>query len=70
MTRRSRVNIPVRYRLVEYADGYHADAMEKAGAVGVSKIEATEELYGYQKASGHDLPVIRLINSRGRIASA
>jgi hypothetical protein len=43
--------------LSEYADGYHADAMEKAGAVGVyRKSNATEELYGaIKKASGHDL---------------
>ena len=44
--------------LSEYADGYHADAMEKAGAVGVyRKSNATEELYGaIKKASGHDSP--------------
>jgi hypothetical protein len=44
--------------LSEYADGYHADAMEKAGAVGVyRKSKATEELYGaIKKASGHDSP--------------
>lgn len=33
--------------LSEYAYGYHADAMEKAGALGVyQKSRATEELYG------------------------
>jgi len=44
--------------LSEYADGYHADAMEKAGAVGVyRKSNATEELYGaVKKATGHDSP--------------
>jgi DNA-binding NarL/FixJ family response regulator len=44
--------------LSEYADGYHADAMEKAGAVGVyRKSNAMEELYGaIKKASGHDSP--------------
>jgi hypothetical protein len=32
--------------LTEYAYGYHADAMEKAGAAGVyQKSKATEELY-------------------------
>ena len=33
--------------LSEYAHGYHADAMEKAGAIGVyKKSRASEELYG------------------------
>lgn len=42
--------------LTEYAYGYHADAMEKAGAAGVyEKSKATEELYAaIKKISGQD----------------
>lgn len=42
--------------LTEYAYGYHADAMEKAGAAGVyEKSKATEELYAaIKKINGQD----------------
>jgi DNA-binding NarL/FixJ family response regulator len=46
--------------LSEYAYGYHADAMEKAGAVGVyQKSKATEELYAtIKKVGGQDSPML------------
>jgi DNA-binding NarL/FixJ family response regulator len=44
--------------LSEYAHGYHADAMEKAGAIGVyQKSKATEELYtAIKKVGGQNSP--------------
>jgi DNA-binding NarL/FixJ family response regulator len=46
--------------LTEYAYGYHADAMEKAGAAGVyQKSKATEELYAaIKKIGGQDSPMV------------
>ena len=46
--------------LSEYAYGYHADAMEKAGAAGVyEKSKATEELYAaIKKVGGQDSPMV------------
>jgi DNA-binding NarL/FixJ family response regulator len=47
--------------LTEYAYGYHADAMEKAGAAGVyQKSKASEELYAaIKKIGGQDSPMVR-----------
>ena len=46
--------------LSEYAYGYHADAMEKAGAAGVyEKSKATEELYAaIKRIGGQDSPTV------------
>src|SRR5687767_108163 len=46
--------------LTEYAYGYHADAMEKAGAAGVyQKSKATEELYAaIKKIGGQDSSMV------------
>jgi hypothetical protein len=43
--------------LSEYAHGHHADAMEKAGAMGVyHKSNASEELYSAKTANAMNPP--------------